>query len=161
MQATHQVSKLLMIPLIATTQNAARDGKTHERLSELFHEGVKEFEKIPFSAAQDEAVMKEISSLQPKRNIIVLWGCVTEGCILNTALDLLVADYKVLLVVDAVSSFTEPERRVALKRMMRNGVSVTTVESLMVETVVTLEDKTLKQILELRTDPAEREMPDF
>ena len=66
-----------------------------------------------------------------------------------------------LLVVDAVSSFTEPERRVALKRMLRNGVNVTTVESLLFELVRTMEDEAFKPILDLRKDIVENEMPDF
>ena len=63
----------------------------------------KVFEKSAFSMTGDEATLNHIKSLN--RSIAVLYGMVTEACILQTSKDLLDAGYTVFIVVDAVSSF--------------------------------------------------------
>ena len=66
-----------------------------------------------------------------------------------------------MLVVDAASTREESERSIALKRILNDGVNVTTVESLIFELLRTFKDAEFKAMLEIAKDRVENEMPDF
>jgi nicotinamidase-related amidase len=63
------------------------------------------------------------------RTRVLLTGIETHVCVLNTALDLLAADFRVYLVVDAVASRYQVDHEVALRRLDKAGAILTTVET--------------------------------
>ena len=60
-------------------------------------------------------------------------GIETHVCVLQTALDLVDADYEVFVAVDAVSSRQELDHRYGLKRMKQAGVELVTAEMVFFE----------------------------
>ena len=118
-----KLSNILGIPLVATQQ--VNFGPIDQLCLDSHNETLtKVFEKNAFSMTGDEATMNHIKSL--KRSIAVLYGTVTEACILQTSKGLLDAGYTVFLVVDAVSSFQVEERNTGLQMLRDLGVTLTT-----------------------------------
>ncbi len=70
------------------------------------------------------------------RSKIVLVGIEAHVCVLNTALDLLAENFQVYLAADAVASRYAFDREVALRRLERAGVILTTVETCAFEWMV-------------------------
>jgi isochorismate hydrolase len=59
---------------------------------------------------------------------VLLAGIETHVCVLNTALDLLNLDFRVYIAVDAVASRFAIDHDVALRRLEKAGVILTTSE---------------------------------
>jgi nicotinamidase-related amidase len=70
------------------------------------------------------------------RTRIVLVGIETHVCVLNTALDLLKANFHVYLAVDALASRYPIDHETALKRLVQAGAYLTTVETCVFEWLV-------------------------
>jgi nicotinamidase-related amidase len=64
---------------------------------------------------------------------VVVAGIETHVCVLNTALDLLAADFRVFLPVDAVGSRYRLDHDVALHRLEQAGAVLTTAEGCVFE----------------------------
>ncbi|MBI2804917.1 MAG: hydrolase [Planctomycetes bacterium] len=64
---------------------------------------------------------------------IVLVGIETHVCVLNTALDLLAANFHVYLAIDALGSRYAIDHEIALRRLERAGAILTTVETCVFE----------------------------
>jgi hypothetical protein len=67
------------------------------------------------------------------RSRIVLTGIESHVCVLNTALDLLAADLRVYIPVDAVASRFAVDHATALERLEKAGAILTTVETALFE----------------------------
>jgi len=63
----------------------------------------------------------------------VLTGIESHVCVLNTALDLLAADLRVYLAVDALGSRYAIDHETALRRLEKAGAILTTVETALFE----------------------------
>ena len=63
------------------------------------------------------------------RTKIVLTGIEAHVCVLNTALDLLAANFAVYLAVDALGSRYDIDRDIAIQRLANAGAILTTVET--------------------------------
>ena len=97
-----KLSKILQVPVVSTQQ--VKFGPIAKEITdEHTEELVKVFEKGAFSMLGDEACAAHLQSLG--RSVAILYGTVTEACILNTSKDLLDAGYTVFVVVDGISSF--------------------------------------------------------
>jgi nicotinamidase-related amidase len=66
---------------------------------------------------------------------VVLAGIETHVCVLHTALDLLAADFRVYVAVDAASARGRADHDVALRRLEQAGVVLTTTEGCLFEWV--------------------------
>ncbi|CAK7274105.1 hypothetical protein SEPCBS119000_005998 [Sporothrix epigloea] len=142
-----RAAALLDIPVVVTTQNRARLGDTVPELSALFaaepasSDGKKarllvEADKSLFSMWTPEvesALASASSSPSPATAVIV--GIESHICVTQTALDLLAAGYRVYVLADGVSSCNREEVPVALARLRAAGVTVTTSESWLYETM--------------------------
>jgi nicotinamidase-related amidase len=62
------------------------------------------------------------------RHTIVIGGCETHVCLLQTALELVEEEFEVMVVVDACSSRTERNRDAAFDRLATAGVELVTTE---------------------------------
>jgi len=76
---------------------------------------VHHFDKITFSMMNDEALVHKFNEVTLKRNTknVVLYGVMTEACILQTSIQLLNLGYNVHLVKEAISSMTECDMETA------------------------------------------------
>jgi isochorismate hydrolase len=147
--------KFLNIPILATTQNAARLGETHASLQLDVENGYKTaihadktlfsmitpdvlsaLNKLPYHSTgprQPSGHDADNDTDMPRECVIV--GIESHICVLQTALDLKRLGHKVFVLADGVSSCNREEIPIALARLREEGCIVTTSESWLYECV--------------------------
>jgi len=83
------------------------------------------------------------------RNTVVLAGCETHICVLQTALELLENDFEVWVVTDACGSRTERNRDAAFDRLAGNGAELLTTEMVACEWLRTAAHPLFRDVLAL------------
>jgi len=119
------VAQLLGIPVRATEQYPRGLGPTAEELARRL--AADRPAKTAFSACGAPGVMNELRAAG--RPSVVLAGMESHVCVLQTALDLLTAEFHVFLPVDAVSSRFRIDHEAALRRLELAGAILTTTET--------------------------------
>jgi len=130
------------IPVVFTEQNAGGLGPT---VPELPTATGTVLPKMTFDATG----MPGFTAGLPDRPDLVVAGCETHVCVLQTALGLLRAGRRVAIVRDAVGSRRAESKETALRRMEREGAEVVTTEMVLFEWLVSAEDPHLRQVLKL------------
>jgi hypothetical protein len=126
-----QAAALLGVPVLVTEQYPKGLGNTVGEISRVLPDDTRRFEKTCFSACGASDFLANLHSNQ--RSQVVLIGMETHVCILQTAFDLLAADFEVFVVEDGVCSRVDEHKANALERMARAGVTVTNLESVLFE----------------------------
>jgi len=121
---------VLKIPIIITEQYTKGLGPTIQPVRELFDTG-SQLEKLAFSCCDDPTIMDRLKSLNKK--FIIITGIETHVCVLQTAIDLLERDFVPVVVEDCVSSRRLNDKNMAINRMRRMGMVITTYESVLFE----------------------------
>jgi nicotinamidase-related amidase len=122
-----EAARLLDVPVYATEQYPAGLGPTVEALAAYPQKIVA---KTAFSAVRDPLV----SALLPESaGEIVIAGCEAHVCVLQTALDLVARNHRVLLAADAIGSRDPADRAVAIDRARQHGIEVVTSEMVLFE----------------------------
>jgi nicotinamidase-related amidase len=127
---------LLGLPALVTEQYVRGLGPTVERLRNTLQEcgSYEPIEKNCFSAAGCEPFSARLAALQ--RDQVLVAGVETHVCVYQTCIDLLAEGLQVTLVADAVSSRTERNRELALRRLEREGVRISSTEMALFELTV-------------------------
>lgn len=112
---------LLEVPVVATEQLPEKLGHNMPEILELSDQVIG---KYHFDACPDGL----IDELPEGRQQIVIAGCEAHVCMMQTALSLVDAGYKVWVVADATGSRNELDRDVALDRLHQSGARIVTVE---------------------------------
>ncbi len=120
-----EASRVLDIPVLVTEQNPRGLGETIAELSEQVR-GLGRYEKITFSCWRDAEIRKSIEALG--RPTVIIAGIEAHVCVFQTALDLLMAGYRVAAVSDAVCSRRASDRLDALREIGRAGALVYSTE---------------------------------
>lgn len=115
------IAGLMEVPVLGTEQLPDKLGHNVEAIRELCNQTLA---KHHFDACPDGLV----DQLPEGRQHIVIGGCETHVCMIQTALSLLDAGYKVWVVADATGSRNEFDRDVALDRLSESGARIVTVE---------------------------------
>ena len=139
-----QLARALQVPVWATEQNPAKLGGTEASLAALCDRIVPKMafsgadELLPLLAPPAAAPRGNARSLprhlqkpaapQPERGTVVIAGCETHVCLLQTALLLLEAEWDVWVVQDACGSRTERNRDAAYDRLAGAGCELVTTE---------------------------------
>jgi len=123
-------ANLLEIPLLVTEQYPKGLGGTIEEIRKALPE-MQPLTKMDFSCVVAPGFKERLSSLQ--RDQIVLTGIETHICVAQTALDLAAQGENVFVVADATSSRRPLDAQIALQRMERNGLTITTTEAVVFE----------------------------
>ncbi|CAK7269093.1 hypothetical protein SEPCBS57363_003430 [Sporothrix epigloea] len=162
-----RAAAILDIPVVATTQNRARLGDTVPELSALFSAEpassdekkarlLVEADKSLFSmwTPAVETAMTSASTSSPSSSLptVVIVGIESHICVTQTALDLLAAGYRVYVLADGVSSCNREEVPVALARLRAAGVTVTTSESWLYETMGSASIPAFREVVGLVKD---------
>jgi nicotinamidase-related amidase len=122
-----EAATLLDVPVCVTEQNPASLGPTVPPLVGYLQAVMP---KTTFSAAGDP----RWSALLPAGSgQIVVAGCEAHVCVLQTALDLLAAGRRVVLVADAIGSRDPADRAVAIDRARQHGAEIVTSEMVLFE----------------------------
>ncbi len=138
--------KVLQIPLFVTQQYSKGLGGTIHEIRRLF-DSFSFIEKNTFSC-MDEAQYLEALERSGKSNILIL-GIESHVCVLQTAIDLKERGYQPVVVSDCVSSRDPAEKQVALQRFALEGITVSTVESILFELTRTSSAPEFKSISNL------------
>ena len=141
-----KAAKILNIPVIWCLQCPNALGPTVPEISELLAD-IKPINKTAFSCCGDEQFNIRLNELSRKQ--VLLCGIETHVCIYQTALDLLRKDFSVNVIADAVSSRTQENRKLALKRMTAEGAKISSVEMALFELLKTAEHPNFKEITRL------------
>ena len=121
-----KIAKLLDIPTIGTEQSPQSLGHNVDAITQFCNAAVA---KDHFDACQDGLV----DALCKNREHLILAGCETHVCVMQTALELLRQNFKVSILVDAVGSRRSLDRDIALHRLGSSGATLLTVEMLAFE----------------------------
>ena len=81
------------------------------------------------------------------KNTVVIAGCESHVCLMQTALDLLQEEFEVWVVTDACSSRTERNRDAAFDRLAGNGAELVTTEMVAFEWLRTAEHQAFKEVM--------------
>lgn len=122
--------KILGLPLIVTQQYTRGLGPTIPAVAEAVGEFTP-LEKLTFSCCGDQGFMDAVKALGRKH--ILLMGIEAHVCVLQTALDLLEQGFQPVVIEDCISSRRLNDKRVALRRMIQEGVMLSTYESILFE----------------------------
>ncbi|WP_291861740.1 hydrolase [Marinilabilia sp.] len=122
--------QVLEVPVIVTEQYKKGLGETIPSLAALVME-YPHSEKIAFSCCDDPAIMEKLE-LSSKR-VVVLAGIESHICLLQTALDLKERGYHPVVVEDCVGSRRPDNKRIAMARLVQEGIIITSYESLLFE----------------------------
>ena len=112
------LSGLLEVPVWLTEQYPAGLGPVDPRLRSAAPEA-RSWEKVHFDAHQEPGFAKSLAELGRKQ--VVICGSEAHICVLQTALGLLAADYRVYWLVEATASRRREEARLASERVVAAG----------------------------------------
>lgn len=135
--------KTLNVPVIVTEQNPKGLGPTLNELIETLP-AYEPLEKKCFSCCQKPEIMQAVKNTA--RPNVLLAGIEMHVCVYQTCVELLEQGYHVEIVADAVSSRSEFNRRIGLKKCMALGAAVTCVETALFELLRTAEHEHFKAI---------------
>ncbi|HXT82511.1 MAG TPA: isochorismatase family protein [Acetobacteraceae bacterium] len=137
-----RAAEMFDVPIRFTEQNAKGLGPT---VPELEAAGRRMTHKVTFDTCRTPGFLETISD----KSDLVVGGCETHVCVLQTVLGLLRAGRRVFIVRDALGSRRSESKETAIRRMERNGAEVVTTEMVVFEWLGTAEDPRLRDVLSL------------
>ncbi|MGZ5786714.1 MAG: isochorismatase family protein [Ramlibacter sp.] len=161
-----KMARLLDVPVWVTEENAQGLGPTVDELQPF---AAKAIRKMQFSAAEllldrlrpparqlqgnarslPKHLQRPAQTAETQRASIVLAGCETHVCLMQTALDLLDEELEVWIVTDACGSRTERNRDAAFDRLAGAGAELVTAEMVAFEWLRTAEHPQFRDVLTL------------
>jgi nicotinamidase-related amidase len=135
-------AELLGVPVLFTEQNADGLGST---MPELRAPAAGLFHKMTFDAC---GMPGFLDALPAGRDLVVA-GCETHVCVLQTALGLIDAGRRVFLVRDAVGSRRAESKEAAIRRLERHGAEIVTTEMVIFEWLERVEHPRFREALAL------------
>ena len=157
----------LQVPIWGTEQNPSRLGPNDAALRALctrtlakmhfsaVQEGLTEWLRPPARTQSGNArslprhLQKPEQAAAAARPAIVLAGCETHVCLLQTALELLEDEFDVWVATDACASRTERNRDAAFDRLAGAGAELVTTEMVLFEWLRSCEHPAFKEMLAL------------
>jgi nicotinamidase-related amidase len=133
-------AEMFGVPILFTEQNAGGLGAT---LPELKARQIAP--KMTFDACRTAGFADRFGD----RPEIVVAGCETHVCVLQTVLGLIAAGRRIYLVRDAVGSRRAESKETAIRRMARHGSEIVTTEMVVFEWLGTAEDPRLRDAIAL------------
>ena len=139
-------SRILEVPILWMEQNPGGIGPTIPEIAGLLPD-ITPISKMSFSCCQNTAFVKALSEL--KRRQVLIAGIETHICVYQTAVDLIDMGYAVHVVADAVSSRTEENKHIGLRKMGDAGATWTSVETVLFELLRVAEGDQFKAMLKI------------
>ncbi|NMM12571.1 MAG: isochorismatase family protein [Rhodoferax sp.] len=156
-----QLARLMEVPVWGTEQSPSKLGENvaevkalcAQTLSKMHFSGVEEglgewlrppAKPVGGNARSLPKHLQKPATNADERNTVVIAGCETHICLLQTALDLLEDEFDVWVVTDACSSRTERNRDAAFDRLAGAGAELVTTEMVAFEWLRTAEHPAFK-----------------
>jgi nicotinamidase-related amidase len=137
-----EAARMLDVPVLVTEQNPKGLGPT---VPELLPENGPVFQKMSFDACRMPGFLDRL----PARPDLVVAGCETHVCVMQTALGLIEAGRRVWLVRDAVGSRRTESKETAIRRLERRGAEIVTTEMVIFEWLERVEHPRFRDALNL------------
>jgi len=138
-----QAAEMLGVPILFTEHNVGGLGPTVSELTDFM--GGRLVHKITFDACRMTGFLDRLGD----RRDIVVAGCETHVCVMQTALGLLDAGRHVYLVRDAVGSRRSESRETAISRLAKHGAEIVTTEMVAFEWLASAEHPCFRDIIAL------------
>lgn len=138
--------QILKVPIIVTEQYTKGLGKTTNKIRNTLSE-YKPIEKREFSCLKNKAFFKKLKNSK-KKNLIIC-GIESHVCIINTLLGAISNNFKVHLVVDAISSRKKSDVKIAIERAKQAEAFLTTTEMVIFQLTGTSKFKNFKEIIKI------------
>jgi nicotinamidase-related amidase len=122
-----EAARLLDVPVNATEQYPAGLGATVGPLA-AYPQAT-----VPKTAFSSAGPLRDAGLLPASPGEILITGCEAHVCVLQTALDLLAAGHRVILVADAVGSRYPADRDAGIDRARQHGAEIVTSEMVLFE----------------------------
>ncbi|WP_066628421.1 hydrolase [Labilibacter marinus] len=122
--------KALGVPMLVTEQYKKGLGETIPGVAEKVAD-CPAFEKTAFSCCDDEPFMHKFEEEGYKTAI--LFGIEAHICLMQTAIDLKTEGYRPIVIEDCVGSRNPENKRIAINRLLQEGIIVTSYESILFE----------------------------
>jgi nicotinamidase-related amidase len=139
-----EAAKVLGLPIQATEQYPKGIGPT---VPELIDRLPDRPEKLTFSCCGLPAVAERFRARGVCK--VLLAGIETHVCVQQTAFDLLAQGFRVYLAADAMASRKPTDRDLALRRMERAGMTITSTEAALFECTEVAGTPEFKQVSRL------------
>ncbi len=122
-----KAAKILNIPIVATTQYAARIGEIIPEVQAELPVGPP-LDKMEFNCFANPEISRAVKGLPQGVNTLIVCGVETHICIYQTVLGGLLSGYRMWVPADAVSSRDPQNCETALLRMREMGAVIVNVE---------------------------------
>jgi nicotinamidase-related amidase len=116
-----RLAHLMNIPTIGTEQSPDKLGASIDRIHQQCQQTL---HKNYFDACESGL----LNAIEDKRTQVVIGGCEAHICVLQTAMGLLDAGFRVWVVADAVGSRLPANRDLALQRLRHQGADIVSTE---------------------------------
>ena len=140
-----QAASILGIPVLGTEQNPEGLGPNEGRIRNCCNQTL---HKHSFNAA-DNGLEDLIEKINPRITQVVLAGCETHVCLMQTALGLKEKGYEIAVVAEACGSRRPSDKLLALERMREQGIFMLSVEMIIFEWLKTCKHSQFKKVLQL------------
>jgi nicotinamidase-related amidase len=127
-----KAARVMKIPVVATTQYAARIGELLPAVKAELGDVVP-FDKLEFDCFANQVIKKKVKSLPQEINTLIICGVETHICVYQTVLGALQEGYRVWVPADAVSSRTVGNYETGLARIKELGAVVGNTEMIIYE----------------------------
>jgi len=138
--------KALGIPVIVTEQYVKGLGSTIPDIAARI-EGIDRIEKASFSCCDEPQFMMELAS--SGKDYVIIAGIESHVCVLQTVIDLQQNGFHPVVVEDCISSRKPNDKLVAIERMRKEKVIITTYEAILFELLRYSGGETFKAISKL------------
>ena len=138
-----EAASMFGVPILVTEQNSGGLGPTLPELAARAEGRIAQ--KMTFDACRTAGFVDRLA----ERPGIVVAGCETHVCVLQTVLGLIDAGRRVYLVRDAVGSRRAESKETAIRRMERHGAEIVTTEMVVFEWLGTAEHPRLRDAIAL------------
>ena len=118
---------------LGPTVAALREKADPERIFDKVHFSCQADDRLAAVLAETGAETAAESGAKTGRRDTILCGMEAHVCVLQTALDLAEAGYRVHIVADAVASRTAQNRDLAVERMRAAGIGIVSTEMVLFE----------------------------
>jgi nicotinamidase-related amidase len=150
-----RVAKVMNIPVVASEHNPEGIGPTVPEIAKHL-EGAEVIRKDIFSCLRDPKIKAAVARRQDAKTLI-LAGCETHVCIMQTSLDAIELGYNVHVAADGVSSRAELDWQMGLERIGKAGGVIATSEMIAYELLGRSDTPEFKKLLPVFKEWSKRE----
>lgn len=129
-----KAARHFLCPVVVSEQYPDGIGHTDSALAAQLGKAAQIFEKLEFSAWQNEAIASELAKNRiAGRSQAVICGIESHVCVLQTALEMMNSGFETFCVEDAMSSRNLSSKVAAIARLRHEGVTIVTTEMVIFE----------------------------